>query len=245
MHSGQETESLFEFLIGHRVDGVVLASSRDNARLWAAHYRDKVPTVLLSDCLGTDVLDHDAINSVSLNNRLGGSMGVEYLYGLGHRDILYFGMRPNSITHQRRYQGYQNAMQEHGLTPTVVENPRDTSSISAGYAMAKELFLGGHTCTAIFAATDSIAIGVFQAADEFGIEIPGDISLLGFDNITYSGLPKIQLCTIDQRKPQLAEASVDLLLHLIDNADDGEYTHRVIRPALVERESCAPPRSAK
>lgn len=78
-----------------------------------------------------------------------------------------------------------------------------------------------------------MALGVLQAADEYGISIPEDISLLGFDNIIYSALPKIELSTIDQRKQLLAEATVDLLTRIIDSDAQDEFTHRMIRPTLV------------
>ena len=83
-----------------------------------------------------------------------------------------------------------------------------------------------------------MALGVLQAADEYGISIPEDISLLGFDNIIYSALPKIELSTVDQRKQLLAEATVDLLTRIIDSDEQDEFTHRMIRPTLVSRSSC-------
>ena len=78
-----------------------------------------------------------------------------------------------------------------------------------------------------------------QAADEFGISIPDDLSLLGFDNIIYSSLPNITLSTIDQRKSLLAEAAVDILTQIIESDERDEFTHRMIRPALIRRSSCA------
>ena len=76
-----------------------------------------------------------------------------------------------------------------------------------------------------------------QAAEELGISIPGDISLLGFDNIRDSGLPRIDLSTIEQPKKLLASVAVDTLLDKITNELSG-YSHRIISPALIERASC-------
>ena len=92
----------------------------------------------------------------------------------------------------------------------------------------------------MFAATDSVALGVMNAADECGVSIPGDVSLLGFDNISYAALPKIGLTTIDQRKPRLAAGAVDLLMDAIGHPDREEDVRRIIRPALVERTTCRP-----
>ena len=80
--------------------------------------------------------------------------------------------------------------------------------------------------------------GARRIAGEYGISVPDDISLLGFDNIIYSALPKIELSTVDQRKQLLAEATVDLLTRIIDSDEQDEFTHRMIRPTLVSRSSC-------
>ena len=193
--------------------------------------------------VGASVSDNDdfCVNAVSVDNRAGGRMAAEYLIGLGHQDIVYLGFRPASITHQLRFSGFQRAMQQRSLTPTVLENHESSSSLQIGYQLGKQLFAQGTSSTAIFAATDSLALGVIQAADEFNLRIPEDISLLGFDNISYAALPKITLTTIDQRKPVLAETAVKHLVSVIEHPDNDGYAHHMIRPALVERRSCCAP----
>lgn len=155
-----------------------------------------LPTVLL----GTPAsLSGDEVNSVCIDNLAGGRLAAEYLLSLGHRSIAYLGHRSGSLTHQLRLRGFMEVLGKEGLTPTVIENTADSSSIGAGYELSRKLFNEGCPHTAIFAATDSLALGAMQAADEFGIAIPDDLSLLGFDNIIYSSLPKITLSTIDQK----------------------------------------------
>ena len=77
-----------------------------------------------------------------------------------------------------------------------------------------------------------------QAADEAGISIPGQLSLLGFDNIDYAALPNIRLTTIDHPIPQLARSSTKLLLEIIESGDMAEYTHKMLVPTLIERCTC-------
>lgn len=168
---------------------------------------------------------------------------AEHLLELGHRDIVYLGNRPNSLTHQLRLRGFTETLEKAGITPQVIDNPHGCSSIDIGCALSRELVrkrLFRHCRSS--ASTDSMALGVLQAADEYGISIPEDISLLGFDNIIYSALPKIELSTIDQRKQLLAEAAVDLLTRIIDSDEQDEFTHRMIRPTLVSRSSCRAPK---
>ena len=86
--------------------------------------------------------------------------------------------------------------------------------------------------SAIFAATDTNALGVIQAAEESGVRIPEDISLLGFDNIRYSSLPRIHLTTIEQPMKMLASVAVDSLLDKIQSELAG-YTLRILTPTLI------------
>ena len=118
-------------------------------------------------------------------------------------------------------------------------NTFSASSIKYGYQLAKQLFSQERRYTAIFAATDINALGVMQAAEEIGLRIPKDLSLLGFDNIRDSGLPRIELTTIEQPKKMLASVAVDTLIDKIQDEQTG-YSHRILTPALIERSSCAP-----
>ena len=232
------TEELFGFLISHQVDGIILASSQSDAATMIQTFAPKLPAVLL----GTPALvSGDEVNSVCIDNLAGGRLAAEHLLELGHREIVYLGHRPGSLTHQLRLRGFTETLEKVGITPKIIENPHDSSSIDTGCELSRTLFKSGCSATAIFAATDSIALGVLQAAGEFGISVPEDISLLGFDNIIYSSLPKIELSTIDQRKQLLAEAAVDLLTHIIDSDEQDEFTHRMIRPTLISRSSCRAP----
>ncbi len=233
------TEELFGFLISHQVDGIILASSQQDAGTMIQKLAPRLPAVLL----GTPALvSGDEVNSVCIDNLAGGRLAAEHLLELGHRDIVYLGNRPNSLTHQLRLRGFTEMLEKAGITPQVIDNPHGCSSIDIGCALSRKLFANGCSATAIFASTDSMALGVLQAADEYGISIPEDISLLGFDNIIYSALPKIELSTIDQRKQLLAEATVDLLTRIIDSDAQDEFTHRMIRPTLVSRSSCRAPK---
>ena len=228
----QERE-LFELMIGRQVDGIILFPSGPESYDTLQPYLSRIPTVFIGENL-REVPESD----VSLDNYRGAYIGVEYLHSLGHRDILYFGRRRGSTTHQLRACGYAAACKDLGLTPQHFNNTFSMTSIKYGYQMAKQLFARERTYTAIFAATDTNALGIMQAAEELGIRIPEDISLLGFDNIHDSGLPRINLTTIEQPKKMMASVAVDSLLDKVQSELAG-YTHRILVPALIERSSCA------
>ena len=232
-------EELIDFLIGQQVDGILLSSASDQARYLLRRCRDILPTVLLGSCVPE--ASGVRVNSVSTDNFVGGRMAAEYLHRLGHRDVVYLGLRSGSVTHTLRHAGFLAAARELGMTVTTVENTGPSSTISSGYQMARRLFAAPLSQTALFAASDAVALGAIQAADESGIAIPERLSILGFDNIEYAALPNIRLSTLSQNTPLLARAAVRLLLELIDSDSRDEYTGKLITPTLVERATCAPP----
>lgn len=230
----EQERELFELMIGRQVDGILLSPAGMESYEKLYPYLSRIPTVFIGENLREMPESY-----VSVDNFRGAQMGVEYLYKLGHREILYFGRRRGSTTHQLRAEGYAAACEHYGLTPHYCNNSFSSSSIKYGYQLAKQLFSQELRYTAIFAATDTNALGIMQAAEEVNIRIPGDLSLLGFDNIRDASLPRIGLSTIEQPKKMLASVAVETLLDKIQNDRDG-YSHRILSPALVERTSCAP-----
>ena len=230
----EQERDLFELMIGRKADGVILFPSESGSYEMLQPLLSRMPTIFVGENL------REAPESyVAVDNYRGAYLGVEYLYNLGHRRILYFGKRRGSYTHQLRGDGYVAACQDFGLTPRYCNNAFMSTSIKYGYQLAKQLFAQSLDYTAIFAATDTNALGVLQAAEECGIRIPEDLSLLGFDNIRDSGLPRINLTTVEQPKKLLASMAVDSLLDKIQNELSG-YTHRILTPAVIERSSCLP-----
>lgn len=239
----KQLTDLFDFLLGHQADGIILLSADDQTCNYVSKYLGTVPIVLLEDTIPESC--RGRCSAVSLDNDEAGRMAIEHLHALGHDHICYLGHRSNNSTHQVRCTGAKKTAERLGVSLTVLENPMNTSTIEAGYALAKEYFAKPFDTTAIFAANDSLALGVMQAAEEAGIRIPEDLSLLGFDNTTYADLPRVKLSTIDHRKQTLAETSVDLLLQIINSdhsAKDIEYVHEIVQPVLVERKTCTAPK---
>ena len=227
---------LFEFLLEQRVDGILLSSSSNRAYDVLSQYQSMVPSVLLGACPPQNSLIR--LNSVSTDNYAGGMLAAEYLHRLGHRRVIYLGMRSGSITHERRYRGFCDSAEKLGLQVRTVYNNDTSSTIEVGYRLASVLLKHGISETAVFAASDMLALGFMQAADEAGISIPGQVSLVGFDDIEYAGLDQMRLTTFSQQPEALAQYAVQLLLDLIEKHDPYAYTFKMLTPRLVERDSC-------
>ena len=227
----KQEKTVVKLLLGRQVDGMLIVPQSPKTYENIRAYTDQVPTVFLSENLRDQPQSY-----VAADNSRGTYIGTKYLYELGHRDILYFGRR-HTTTHQLRAEGYMKACQELGLQQRFVNSEFSRSSIANGYEMARELFSKPIDYTAIFASTDSNALGILKAADELHIDIPGRLSLIGFDNITATGLPRIDLTTIEQPKRDMAVQAVDMLRDKIENGTQG-YVHQILLPTLIKRGTC-------
>ena len=230
----RQEKTVVKLLLGRPVDGILIVPQSSRSYESLKPYLDQTPTVFLSENLRDQPQSY-----VAVDNSRGTYLGTQYLYELGHRDILYFGQR-QSTTHQLRAEGYLKACQELGLAPRYFNSEYTRSSIQGGYQLAKELFQKPLDYTAIFASTDSNALGVLTAADELGIDIPGRLSLIGFDNISATALSRIDLTTIDQPKKAMAVQAVDMLRDKIEHGTQG-YVHQILLPTLIRRGTCKEP----
>jgi LacI family transcriptional regulator len=174
--------------------------------------------------------------TVDSDNFAGASTATRHLLGLGHRRIGFLGGRPDLESSRQREDGYRSALAGAGIEadPLLmrVGGYRRASSVEP----ARELLTMADRPTAIFAANDLSALGVMDAAAELGLTIPGDVSLVGFDNIPESAMTTPPLTTVNQPIQQMGSAAVDLLIHLMDGSGDRD-THVRLPTALVERAS--------
>ena len=227
----KQEKTVVKLLLGRQLDGILIVPQSPKTYENIRAYTDQVPTVFLSENLRDQPQSY-----VAADNSRGTYIGTKYLYELGHRDILYFGRR-HSTTHQLRAEGYMKACQELGLKQRFFNSEFSHSSINNGYQLAKDLFSKPIDYSAIFASTDSNAIGIMKAADELHIDIPGRLSLIGFDNIPSTSLPRLELTTIEQPKRDMAVQAVDMLRDKIENGTQG-YVHQILMPTLIKRSTC-------
>jgi LacI family transcriptional regulator len=232
MNRHDKEAELAGLLLGRQVDGIIIIPSNERSNAALEKFIDRVPVVFIGDNAKDTRRSY-----VAVDNYQGTILGTDYLFSLGHRSIVYVGHRNDSHSHKLRVEGFISACKAHGIRYAVIENHEPFSSIDQGHALASELFAGDFPYTAVFAATDTTALGVMQAADEKHIEIPRDVSLIGFDNISYSMLPRINLTTIEQPFDTLASSAVDMLINHIQDPS-ASYSHIVFAPSLVTRGTC-------
>ncbi|MDQ1286794.1 MAG: LacI family transcriptional regulator [Actinomycetota bacterium] len=180
------------------------------------------------------------VPSVGSTNWAGGVTAGEHLVGLGHRRIAYVGGPTSSTVDQARLHGYLSALSTAGLPTDRALITHGTFENRAGYAAANRLFQLPDPPTAIFAASDQIAFGVLTAARERGLDIPRDLSIVGFDDTFVAEWSSPRLTAVRQPLQEMGRVAVRTILRLADG-EALDALHVELATALVVRESTAPP----
>ena len=171
------------------------------------------------------------------DNNTGAYEAARYLLSLGHRDILFFGGRDASRTRELRLRGFFRALAEEGVEGRQITAPKDVGMLRQwSYEAALRFFRSQPLPDAIFAYSDITALKIMEAAEDCGIHIPEDVSLLGYDNISFASLPRIDLTTVSQRKFHAGEIAVGRLLEQIRGSR--ERTVDLLQPELIVRSTC-------
>lgn len=186
---------------------------------------------------------HDEEYSISIDYTHSARFAVKYLYELGHRDICLFLYHPENKTINMKRSGYLRAMESYGLSPRIYMEGTSADTFSAGYSLAEKLFREKRLPTAIWCASDLMAFGVTEAIKKNGLCIPRDISIIGHDNLFFSGTPSISLTTFTLPKEDMGIHAINLVMSITDRSTEPVEHRKTFVAALVERESTSRPHS--
>ncbi len=174
--------------------------------------------------------------TIGCDNFRGGLDAGRHLLGHGRRKLAFLGDANSHYPEfQDRYRGYVAAQEAEGIMPDPTLQMNALNTQDAGYTATTQLIESGQTFDAIFAASDTIAIGAMQALRERKIDVPDDVAIVGFDDLPAASLTHPPLTTIQQDYRQAGEVLVDSLLKRIRNIE----TASLVLPAkLIVRSSC-------
>jgi len=230
-------ESLVEAFLRLRVDGLFLVGSLPLTDAIVASARS-VPTVVGS----SRDMKLPRVDTVVNDDYLGATLAVDHLVALGHGRIAHLGGRRGTVALARRA-GYEEAMSRHGLGGETRTQWCDFTEAS-GYEGASRLLRGRRPPTAIVGLNDVACIGALSAADERGITVPDQLSLVGYDNTSLAAMRRISLTTVDPMNGEVGRVAAKMLSERILHPGR-PGVERLIEPRLVPRGSSAPPERAR
>jgi len=230
----EREERFFENLIRRHIDGIIISLVSDRSRLIQIIDRTEVPVVIVDR-----PLDNHDLPTVVLDNYEAGVMAAGHLLSLGHeRYACITGDRDISIARERT-DGFRDSLKAAGkyfAEQNIVEGHFDYDSGRNGVDI---LLDRGADFTALWAQNDLMAIGALNRLRERGISVPGDVSVMGLDNVEDSWMARPALTTVAQPYRKIADSAVRLLLNLSKNieVEDRRVYHQ---PELVIRDSTGP-----
>ncbi len=228
-----EVQYAVQLCLVRRPKGLIfLGGDLENFR--AGFHRITVPCVLLTN--DASALGFPLLSSFTVDDRAAAKAVIDFLFENGHRRI---GILGGNLSAEQiscsRLAGVHRAMQANGLTFCPQQYQPCRFSMQSGYQAALQLFQHNPDITAVFALSDTIALGAMRAAREMGYSIPQDISIVGYDDISFAEFSYPRLTTIRQDTAALAERGVHTLLeHLAHTAAP---VHSIIPFRLCLRES--------
>ena len=223
-----------------RVIGLIFVGSKIDSRVDVMRGMD-LPTVFTTVDARNSPLPR--ASSIAVDDRAMGRLVAEELLGAGHTHIAVFGSNPvagDSLA--MRFQGFCDAYAARGLKFDPAFYRETRFSLRDGYDTTKPFLEEHPETTAIFAMSDTVAIGAIRAIRDLGLSVPEDISVFGFDGIDLSRYSVPRLTTVEQPVEEIARMSVQTLLEMLHGG--AQPRHLLVSAALRRRESVAPPRGS-
>lgn len=182
---------------------------------------------------------YNGINSVIIDNKKGGFIGIEYLAQKKPASLFYIAGEDKTADMEERLQGVKDAAVHYSIAE-ILNVFEAGPGEEEGYEVTQKILLQKRFPIAIFAVNDLTAIGVVRAVKDHNFNIPDDVMIIGFDDISMSNYLEPRLSTIRQPRLQMGRDGAKLLLELIDKKKDEQTDNiftKVLKPELVVRES--------
>jgi len=221
-------------LAERRVDGLVLVASGEDRQIAAACQDLRLPLVLVDreiDGVAADLIESDHV--------AGAEMATAHLLGLGHARVACIGGPADLRPSDQREAGWRRALAAAGIKPRADEFVRGDFGPQGGAAAMRRLLKSARRPTAVFVCNDLMAIGALAAAHAEGLDVPGDVSLVGFDDVPWMAMVEPGMTVVAQPTLEMGVTAARLLLRRMEDPTC-EPKVECLRPTLVVRASSGP-----
>jgi LacI family repressor for deo operon, udp, cdd, tsx, nupC, and nupG len=237
----EREEDFLRYLRNGRADGVLLLNGRLPPSIVAGLEEDigpPPPMVTISEALDRQVVPH-----VGIDNVAAAEMAVRHLLDLGHRRIAHLCGPAGNILTRQRLAGYRRAMAAAGVAEADHTLLSGDFTAESGGRAALQLLAMAERPSAIFCSNDEMAMGLISVLHGRGIAVPGDLSVVGFDDIVFAKTYIPALTTIHQPRLAIGERAMQILLGMLDGTSGRDPRTSLLEARLVVRASTAAPRS--
>ena len=222
-----------EHFLAQAVEGIIVIAPHDDVRDALVAFADEVPLVMIA----AEPSPGFAYHTMSVDQELGARLATRHLLSLGHREVAHLAGPQDWIDARARVAGWRAELAAAGLpAPEPIEGDWGSNT---GYEVGRRLAREGLP-TAVFAANDQLALGLLHAFAAAGVSVPGDVSVVGFDDIAGSAHFIPPLTTVQQGFAELGGRCMEMLIAAIGGHD---LDPTPIPPQLVIRASTGPPRA--
>ncbi|WP_119698290.1 LacI family DNA-binding transcriptional regulator [Microbacterium halotolerans] len=219
---------------GNRGLIVVTGAVTDAQVRWCR--KNRLPLILIDPASANS----EHVVTIGSTNWTGGWQAAEHLLGLGHRRIGFVRGPVDSLPAGERLQGFRSAM--HAADVSIDETLLAGTGFTpeSGRAAAHEILDRDDRPTAVFAASDDVALGVFRAAERLGLSIPHDLSVVGFDDTAAASWTSPALTTVRQPLASIGQVAVERVLALADDPERFAHPFQLETRLVVRRSTSAP-----
>jgi LacI family transcriptional regulator len=216
-------------LQAHRVDGMLIASTYRAKRTAVTKRLANLPTVAIDRPIVGLKCD-----CVLVDNLAAARNATEHLIGHGHRRIAFAGYADRVYTVRERIDGYLEAMERAGLERNVLEGAADPAET---HRRVIDVLKSPFRPTAFFAANTLVMLGIMQAAQQLGLNVPRDVAITGFEDFRWAEFVKPGLTVVRQPGEAMGQRAAQLLFDRL-SGKQGPFEHCVLDTELIVRESC-------
>jgi len=227
-----EIEAAFiESLIRRHVDGIIFSRVSDESRVLRVLSKNRVPMVVIDRAL-----DSEGVPTVVLDNYQAGVLAAEHLVGLGHTRIACISGSPKIHLARERVNGFRDTLSRHGLQLPQTHLYEGDFGFETGIEGVRRFLSDGIPVTAIWAGSDLAALGAIAELGRRGRAVPGEVSVIGTDDIEYAKISFPALSTVRQPFQEMCRRAVELMMVQV-RGQRPESTRVVLPPELIVRES--------
>jgi LacI family transcriptional regulator len=240
----EEEKRQLNSMLDQNTDGIIFFCGYDSYDHIKQVHDSNIPVLVLDREIG-----NKDIPSVLVDNFTAMEQAVQYLYDLGHRKIGYITFPfENQTTIRRRYEGYCSALKKNGLKYNpdfvIIDDQMRLQELKGTYAVIKQKVEEKKIPTAIITLADFLAIGAMKAVKEFGLSVPDDISIMGYNDEMICAFSDPPLTTVKQPKKLMGETAANLLIDIIEKKKI-ENKNIILDTEIIIRGTTAPPLIAK